>query len=486
MTFVNESDWTGKIYLGEWTAGGGGSFVVREPATGSDLGRIGAASPSDVARATDRAVVAQRGWAGAGYQHRAAVLRRAGDLWLAHAEEIESWIVRESGSARGKARSEIERAADECHEAAALASHPVGEVLRSRSSRLSFSRQLPVGVVGVIAPFNFPVILSIRSIAPALALGNAVVLKPDPRTAVCGGVILARIFEEAGLPAGTLSVLPGGAAVGEELVVDPAVRVVAFTGSTHAGRSVGRLAGTHLKRAHLELGGNSALVVMPGVDVRRAAEAGAFGSFHHQGQICMATGRHIVADEIGDEYVAALAERATGLRVGDPATEDVEIGPIIDERQLGRVHGLVAESLDGGTELLCGGRYDRLFYEPTVLVGGPTSAPAYADEVFGPVASVVRYSTPEEAVALAADSQYGLSLGIITTDGLAALELAQRIPVGKVHINDQTVVDETLSPFGGTGVSGNGSRLGGLRHNADAYTETQWVTARSRLSGAIV
>jgi benzaldehyde dehydrogenase (NAD) len=482
MTFLAESDWHGKIYLGEWLPGGGGSFSVREPATGGELGRLGAAAPEDVARATARAVAAQRRWSEDGYQRRAAVLRRAGDLWLAHADEIEAWIVRESGSVRAKARSEIERAADECYEAAALASHPVGEVLRSQSSRLSFSRQVPVGVVGVIAPFNFPVILAIRSVAPALALGNAVVLKPDPRTAVCGGVVLARIFEEAGLPPGVLSVLPGDAAVGEALVTDPAVRVIAFTGSTEAGRSVGRLAGAHLKRAHLELGGNSALVVMPGVDVGRAAEAGAFGSFHHQGQICMATGRHIVAAEIADEYTAALTERARARTVGDPATGDVDLGPIIDERQLARVHALVTKSVDAGAELACGGRYDGLFYEPTVLAGGPPSAPAYAQEVFGPVAPVVRYSSPAEAVALASDSEYGLSLGIVTADGLAALELARRIPVGKVHINDQTVVDETPSPFGGMGVSGNGPRLGGLRHNIDAYTETQWVTAQSRLS----
>jgi benzaldehyde dehydrogenase (NAD) len=485
MTFLAESEWCGKIYFGEWASGGGEPISVREPATGDELGRLGAAAPEDVGRATVKAAAAQRQWARAGYRRRAAVLRRAGDLWLEHAAEIEAWIVRESGSVRAKARSEIERAADECYEAAALASHPVGEVLRSHVSSLSFSRQVPVGVVGVIAPFNFPVILSIRSVAPALALGNAVVLKPDPRTAVCGGVVLARIFEEAGLPAGVLSMLPGGAAVGEALVADPAVRVVAFTGSTRAGRSVGRLAGAHLKRAHLELGGNSAFIVMPGVDVGRAAEAGAFGSFHHQGQICMATGRHIVADEIADDYVAALAERARKHTVGDPATADVDLGPIIDEVQRDRVHALVTASLDAGADLACGGRYDRLFYAPTVLAGGPASAPAYAQEVFGPVAPVVRYSSPEEAVALAADSEYGLSLGIVTTDGLAALELAQRIPVGKVHINDQTVVDETLSPFGGMGVSGNGPRLGGFRHNADAYTETQWVTARSRLGAGV-
>lgn len=482
VSFLTESDWSGNIHLGGWVPGSAAPFPVREPATGKELGVLGAAGPEDVARATGQAVAAQRAWAAAGYQERAAVLRRAGDRWLAHAGEIEDWIVRESGSVRAKARSEVERAADECYEAAALASEPVGEVLRTTSPRLSYSRRVPAGVVGVISPFNFPVILAIRSVAPALALGNAVVLKPDTRTAVCGGVVLARVFEEAGLPPGVLSVLPGDAAVGEAIVTDPAVRVVAFTGSTRAGRRVGRLAGAHLKRAHLELGGNSALVVLPGVDVARAAEAGAFGSFHHQGQICMATGRHLVAAEIADEYVAALAERAAGLRVGDPAADDVALGPLIDEGQRDRVHSLVTASVAAGAELACGGNYTGLFYSPTVLAGASSSAPAYAQEVFGPVAPVTRFSSPEEAVALATAGDHGLSLGVLTTDGLAALELFRDVPAGKLHINDQTVVDESPSPFGGMGISGNGTRMGGTRANIEAYTETQWVTAQSRFS----
>jgi benzaldehyde dehydrogenase (NAD) len=481
MTWLDESSWSAKIYLGEWAAGSGGDYAVTEPATGHELGRLGLATPADVGQATKRAVAAQRAWAATSYQDRAAVLRRAGDIWLEGAAEIEDWIVRESGSVRVKARREVERAADESYEAAALASHPVGEVLRSSSPRLSFARRMPAGVVGVIAPFNYPLILSIRSVAPALALGNAVVLKPDPRTAVSGGVVLARVFEEAGLPAGLLSVLPGGADVGEALVVDPAVRVIAFTGSTMAGRIVGRLAGEHLKRAHLELGGNSALIVMAGVDIERAVTAGSFGSFSHQGQICMATGRHIVDQRIAADYVAALAEHAERLSVGDPAAGPVALGPIIDEHQRDHIHSLVTSTVDAGAKLAAGGRYDGLFYRPTVLADVPVTAPAYAQEVFGPVAPVVSFGSIDEAVALASDTEYGLSLGILSPDGLAALELSERIPSGKVHINDQTVADETVSPFGGVGISGNGSRMGGVQPNLDAYAEIQWVTAQSEL-----
>ena len=191
-------------------------------------------------------------------------------------------------------------ATEEIYEAATLPSRPYGELLPTESPHLSWAERVPVGVVGVISPFNFPQILAIRSVAPALALGNAVVLKPDPRTAVCGGVVLARVFEEAGLPEGLLHVLPGGADAGEALITDPLVRVISFTGSTAVGRHVGALAGQHLKRVHLELGGNSALIVLDDADVDAAASAGAWGSFLHQGQICMTTGRHLVQDSVYD------------------------------------------------------------------------------------------------------------------------------------------------------------------------------------------
>ncbi len=340
---------------------------------------------------------------------------------------------------------------------------------------------MPVGVVGVIAPFNFPQILSIRSVAPALALGNAVVLKPDPRTSVSGGVVLARVFEEAGLPDGLLHVLPGGADVGEALITDPLVRIISFTGSTAVGRRVGELAARHLKRAHLELGGNSALVILDDADVAAAASAGAWGSFLHQGQICMTTGRHLVADRVYDDYVAALAEKASHLPVGDPASGQVALGPIIDERQRDKVHALVTASTEQGARLAAGGTYEGLFYQPTVLADVTTGMPAYANEVFGPVAPVLRFSDFDEAARIAADTEYGLSLGILTKDVMRGLELARRIPTGIVHINDQTVDDEPNIPFGGIFDSGTGTRFGGTA-NLEAFTETRWVTIQGDIA----
>jgi benzaldehyde dehydrogenase (NAD) len=338
-------------------------------------------------------------------------------------------------------------------------------------------------VVGVISPFNAPLILSIRSVAPALALGNAVLLKPDPRTAVCGGVALARVFEEAGLPAGVLHVLPGGADVGAALVSDPHTRIISFTGSTAAGRAVGELAGRHLKRAHLELGGNSALVVLDDVDLDQVISAAAWGSFFHQGQICMTTGRHLVHESVYDEYVQRLADKADHLPVGDPATEQVALGPIIDAAQRDKIHHLVTSSVEAGAKLAAGGTYQDLFYRPTVLAGAGPDVPAYDQEVFGPVAPVARFGTIEEAARLAADSEYGLSLGILTGDVTRGLALAERIPTGIVHINDQTVNDEALAPFGGVLASGTGSRFGGAAANIEAFTESRWITLRGDVAG---
>ncbi|HXT91658.1 MAG TPA: benzaldehyde dehydrogenase [Trebonia sp.] len=481
MSFLKDETWSGQVYSGGWITPEGGTAAVIEPATGNELGRIGIATTADVTRAVQKAAAAQPAWAAMPHTERSAVLRRAALLWEENAQEIEGWVIRESGKIGPAAQFETHVSVQEIYEAATLPSRPYGELLQSEQPRLSFAERVPVGVVGVISPFNFPQILSIRSVAPALALGNAVVLKPDPRTSVCGGVVLARVFEEAGLPDGLLHVLPGDPEIGEALITDPLVRIISFTGSTAVGRRVGELAARHLKRAHLELGGNSALVILDDVDIAKAASAGAWGSFLHQGQICMTTGRHLVADKVYDDYVAALAEKATHLPVGDPTSGTVALGPIIDERQRDKIHALVTASTDQGARLAAGGTYERLFYQPTVLADVTTQMPAYANEVFGPVAPVIRFSDFDEAARIAAETEYGLSLGILTKDVMRGLELSRRIPTGIVHINEQTVDDEPTVPFGGLFDSGTGSRFGG-NANLDAFTETRWVTIRGDIA----
>lgn len=479
MSLLAAEDHASAVFTGAWTPARGGDAEVVSPSSGTVLGRVGIAAAEDVRDAATRAARAQTAWAATSHERRAAVLRRAGDLLEEHEEEIIGWLRREGGAAAGMAGFQVHVASGECFEAAALASQPHGEILRTAQPRLSFSRQVPAGVVGVIAPFNVPLILGIRSVAPALALGNAVILKPDPRTAVCGGAVLAEVLRRAGVPEGVFQVLPGGAEAGEALVADPHVRVISFTGSTPAGRKVGEAAARHLKRAHLELGGNSPLVVLDDAAVEQAASIGAWGSFLHQGQICMTTGRHLVHESIADAYVERLAAKADALVVGSTEEDGAALGPIIDAAQRDKIHHLVTSSVEAGARLRAGGTYQDLYYRPTVLDRVRPDTPAYAEEVFGPVAPVVRFSTVDELVELANSTEYGLSLGVVTTNPMRGMEIADRIPSGIVHINDQTVDDEAVAPFGGVGFSGTGSRFGGTRANLEAFTETQWITMRA-------
>jgi benzaldehyde dehydrogenase (NAD) len=476
MSFLDEHRWSGKIFTGEWTTPDGGTIPVIEPATGTEIGRVGEASLGDLERSVAQAGKAQADWAAVSFTERAAVMRRAAELWTQHSAEVHNWLIREAGGIRLKAQYEVYGAVQECLESSELPSHALGEVLPTDRAQLSMSRRTPVGVVAVIAPFNMPLKLAIRSVAPALALGNAVILKPDPRTPVSGGVVLARVFEEAGLPAGVLHVLPGGGELGAAMVAHRDVKAVSFTGSTQAGRSVGELAAHHFTRAHLELGGNNAMIVLPDADLDNGMNALAYGSFFNQGQGCMIIGRHLVHESIYDDYVHRLVAKAETLTVGNPATAEVSLGPIIDAKQRDRIHQLVTDSVAAGAKLLTGGTYEGQFYRPTVLADAGPGIPAYDQEVFGPVACVTRFSTLDEAVELASDTEYGLALGIFTADVATGLALAERIPTGTAHINDQTLRDDAQVPFGGVRNSGNSSRFGTAAANIEAYTDTRWIT----------
>jgi len=475
---LDDPVWDGCFFDGAWRQAGD-KITIYEPATGASLGRVGEATPAEVAQVAETAKTAQVGWAASYSGDRAAVLRRAAILLEANRTHLIPWIVRESGCVVGKAAFEVETAVDELYQAAAILVEPEGHILASRDpERLSLARRTPLGVVGVITPWNFPLLLAMRSVAPAIACGNAVVLKPDPQTSIVGGVVLCRLFEAAGLPAGVLGLTPGGAATGEALATAPQVRMITFTGSTAVGRRVGELAGKALKKVALELGGNSPMIVLDDCDIEAAASAGAFGSFFHQGQVCMATSRHIVHRRVAEQYLEALVRKASALTVGDPTLSDVAIGPLINQKQRDRVHAIVVRSIEEGAVLRAGGTFDRLFYKPTVLAEVQPEMPAFRDEIFGPVAPVVIAEDDDHAVALANASDYGLAAAVQTASLDRGLGLARRLRAGMVHINDQTINDVTQSPMGGIGQSGNGARFGSLT-NRDAFTEWQWLTASS-------
>jgi benzaldehyde dehydrogenase (NAD) len=405
------------------------------------------------------------------------VLIAAAEALERHREEAERWLVREGGAIPPKAHFEVDFTQSELREAATLVTRATGEVLPDAQGRFSFAVRLPVGVVGVITPWNFPMLLAMRSVAPALALGNAVILKCDPHTPIAGGLVIARAFEEAGMPEGVFHVLPGEVEAGEAICEAPEIGMVSFTGSTRAGRAVGALAGGNLKRVALELGGKSAFIVLDDADPASASSAGAWGTFLHQGQICMAAGRHLVHEKIADAYIEALSERAKHLPIGNPAEEQVAIGPIINSKQLDRVQSIVSEAADGGAEVHAGGTADAPYFPPTVLSNVGRDMRAWNEEIFGPVAPIVTFSDEEEAIALANDTDYGLSAGVYTSSPARGRAVAEKLHTGHVHIGDQPVNDDPGAPFGGVGASGNGGRFGGDA-NLEEFTQWRWITER--------
>jgi benzaldehyde dehydrogenase (NAD) len=361
--------------------------------------------------------------------------------------------------------------------AAAMPMQPQGQLLPSVPGRTSIARRVPHGVVGVISPFNFPLILTLRVVAPALAAGNAVLIKPDARTPVSGGFLIAQLFQEAGLPTGALHVLPGGADVGEALVTEPAVNMISFTGSAAVGRRVGELAARQLKKVSLELGGTNSLVILEDADLDLAASNAAWGAWLHQGQICMATNRVIVHESIAAALTERLVAKATHLPVGDGATGQVALGPLIDARQCARVHAVVQDSVKAGARLLAGGTHEGLFYMPTVLAGVQPGMRCHDEEVFGPVLNLITFKTDDEAVALANHHHGGLAAAVISRSVGRAMALAQRLRAGMVHVNDQTVNDDATNPFGGPGSAGNGNVHGGPA-DWEAFTTWQWLTVK--------
>lgn len=473
---MDDTLWKGRCFNGAWQPAAQ-TAPVTDKASGELLSHIGLATVQDLADSARAAAAAQVAWADTAPDERAAIFRRAAHLLEQHRDELAGWIMRESGGLRAKADMELRSTLTTLHASAAMMGEPQGLLLPSRVDRTSMARRVPHGVVGVIAPFNFPLTLAIRAVSPALITGNAVILKPDPQTAVCGGYLIARLFQEAGLPAGLLHVLPGGADVGEAICTDPHIGMVAFTGSTGAGRKVGALCGAHLKKVSLELGGKNSLIVLDDADLDAAASGAAFGAWLHQGQICMATGRILASEKIADELTQRLKEKALRLPVGDPSKGQVALGPVINDRQLQGIDAIVKDSVAAGAVLHAGGTHERLFYRPTVLGCVQPGMRAFDEEVFGPVASVTPFATDDEAVALANRTDYGLAAAVMSRSTSRALALGKRLKVGLLHINDQTVLGDPHVPYGGRGASGNGSRIGGPA-NWDEFTQWQWITVR--------
>ncbi len=464
---------------GTWRPGGGsGELVDTDPWSGAELTRLHLAGPADVEAAYAAAVVAQREWASWLPEQRAAVMRTAADLLTLRHEEIRSWIVAESGGTIAKAEIELAVARAVFLEAAGMPHHVEGSILPSdipgKENRVY---RVPVGVVCLISPWDFPVYLTARTLAPALALGNAVVLKPSSQTPVTGGLLLARILEEAGLPAGLLSVVVGsGREVGDALVSHPTPRVVSFTGSTETGIGISQKAG--IKRLLLELGGNAPLVVLDDADLEYAVESAVFGSFYNSGQICMIANRVIVDASLHDDFVEAFVARTRTLTVGDPADPATFVGPVISARQLESVQDKVSRAVGQGARLVLGGDPigpAGLTLPPQVLLGSNSVATAQ-EEVFGPAITIVSADGEEDALRLANETEYGLSSAVHTADHERGVRFALRVEAGMTHVNDSPVNEEDNTAYGGEKQSGLG-RFGG-RWSVDEFTTHHWVSVQ--------
>jgi len=478
--FIDFTDLSGLAcqYIdGEWLPGGGSWDIVDfNPYSGDKIASITVATVGEVDRAYRAAERAQREWAAVGPYQRRLVLERALRAVEDHESEITELIVAEIGGTRQRAAFEIGLARDMIREAAQIALRVEGRILPSpKEGKENRLYRIPVGVVGVISPFNFPFYLALKSVAPALALGNAVVLKPHENTPIAGGTLIARIFEDSGLPAGLLNVLVTDIAeIHDAFIEHPVPRVITFTGSDTVGRHVASVAAGHFKRTVLELGGNSALIVMADADLDYAVDATVFSRFADQGQVCMAANRVLVDRAVEAEFTELFVARVAALRVGDPADEDTQIGPLIDQTQADAITAQIDQAVADGAQVLLRGTADGTLVSPTILTGLSPDSPVLRMELFGPVVLIVPFDGEDEAVTIANDTPFGLSGAVHTADVERGVRIAQRIETGMIHVNDTTINDEPIIAFGGEKQSGMG-RLNG-ESAVEVFTTTKWIS----------
>lgn len=464
---------------GQWLPSDDGKvFGVFNPATGEAWSEVPDAGREDAKAAIEAASNAQKDWAALPFTERAKLLNRVADVLEARRGDFIAALTAECGGWIRKSMFEIGYSPTVYRAAAAEAYRNLGEVLPSDHHKVSMVERVPLGVISVISPWNVPLLLSSRGLGVALAMGNTVVLKPSEETPVTGGLMIAEVFEEAGIPPGVLNVVTCSrdrvAEVGDEMVVNPLIKAISFTGSTAVGKSIASTAGGLLKKACVELGSKDSILVLDDADVDRAVSAARFGAFFHQGQICMAAEKIIVDKSLTDVFMEKFIAATKELKMGDPTKLDNQIGPIINQRQAEAVERRLKLALEQGANLEYGGSRDGLFFEPTVITGVTNKMDIFYEEVFGPVANIIFADGDDEAIALANDSEYGLSAGIITNNEERGLRVARQIESGMAHVNDTTIYDEPTVPFGGVKNSGLG-RHGG-RWSAETFTETRWLT----------
>lgn len=461
---------------GQWVEGSSDKLIDNvNPFTDEKLFSIRSADEPDLDKAYAAAKESQSEWATMLPQNRRALIEKFAELTLKYKDDIIDWLVKESGSTRIKAEGEFAASMAIIKEAATFPFRMDGlikpSIVPNKENRVY---RKPLGVIGVISPWNFPFHLAVRSIVSALATGNTVVVKPATATPVTGGLLFASLFEEAGLPKGVLNVVVGrGSEIGDAIVEHPVPKLISFTGSTEVGKGIAEKAGRLLKKTALELGGNNVFVVLDDADIDRAVESAVYSKFYHQGQICMSTNRILVAESIHDAFLERFVERVRGLKAGNPDEADTQVGPLIDHDQVERILDQIDKTVEAGAKLQSGGNVNGNVLDPTVVSGVTNDMPLAKNEIFGPVAVILSFKDDDEALRISNELPYGLS-GAVHGSVYRATEFARQVETGMIHVNDQSVNDEPHLPFGGEKDSGLG-RFNG-EWVLEEFTTLQWVS----------
>jgi len=463
---------------GEWIdADSGATFDVTDPATGEVVASVADLGVDETRRAVDLAEVAQKAWAARTAKDRGAVLRRWYELFLEHKEDLALIMTSEMGKPIGESRGEVVYAANFIDWFAEEGKRAYGEVIPTHdpTKRLLVLKQ-PVGVVSAITPWNFPQAMITRKVAPALAAGCASLVRPASETPL-SALAAAELADRAGLPPGLLNVIPAtdSPAVGRELTTNPTIRKISFTGSTPIGKLLlGQAAGT-VKKASMELGGNAPFIVFDDADIDAAVEGAIVSKYRNSGQTCVCANRFLVQDGVYDEFAKKLAEAVADLKVGPGIDESSEIGPLVNEDAIDKVEELVQGALAEGAGVLTGGRrhaLGRTYYEVTVLTDVTPDMAIHGEEIFGPVAPLFRFSTEDDAIAIANDTEYGLAAYFYAADMGRIWRVSESLEYGMVGVNTGLISTE-VAPFGGFKESGIGRE--GSHHGLDEYLETKYV-----------
>ena len=456
-------------------------FEVHEPYSGKLFARVAAGTRADARVAVDAASRAFTGWSETPPSEKARLFLKAAEIVRRRRSEIAEVLARETGSTISFATFQQDLVAATLQQVAGWVFLPKGEVLEtSLPGTHSIGMRRPLGVVASFTPWNGANILSWRAVISPVAAGNTVVVKPSEFAPVSAGVMLAEVAEEAGFPAGVINVVthaPGAAAaIADEFFERPEVRVINLIGGVKTARMLAERAGRTLKRTVLELGGFNPMIILDDVDIEYAVRTATFGSFFHQGQICLNTRRIIIQRKISEEFLAKFATRTNGLPAGDPLDPKTIIGPIITREAVKMIDDRVKEAVARGAKAHAGGKYDGQIYYPTILTNVPLDAAIANEETFGPVVVVEVVDTPEEAVVAANRTMYGLTSSILAGNTYKAFEMAPKVLAGIVNVNSPTVNDEIHAPMGGVRDSGWG-RTG--PRSLDDFSDVIWINAHS-------